>query len=875
MIRIGADFSGARKGMEGATQQLGKFRRDTERTTATISGRRGLGGISTSLKGLGNSVTSSLSQIQSSKGIGGIVSSLRSMAPVIGQASTGLRGLGGSAITASRAFGIAGVAIGVFIGALSLATVGVYKASQTAVKFEADLGRVNMALKGGTREYLQWARAQKLAKSTSVELGATYGTLLSSFISDNRQLQNETKNIVHATRVTASATGRTIEDTLERMRSGLLGNTEAIEDLGIFVNVSMIESTKAFKQFANGKSWDQLDFRVQQQIRLAAILEQTYARYGNTLQQNVMTKQTTLTEQLKDIKLNLSQAFLPIWDAVLPPLIKLAEVLGDITESIARFMYWLRGWDYDEQTQGTNTQTDAVVEQGDAYKDLGKQAKKARGELAAFDRLNLIGDSAGGSGGGIGGKGGDIGSGGWGGTGSGGSGTELPPFPAIPKLQFKFDMPSPPDAGMGAVATAVTATLNSMIAETKARMQQWWNELQLQTSIGALNLQISWDELWSGMGLTTAAAVPTIQGQVSSFYSTIQQTSATATTRVGLDWKSMLSGMLATLIAQSPQIGLNWELLKSKVLSMQNPLLAVRDDWKSTLSFMQNQLNAYRPYIEWGWHLVAVSVRNLTNPLADIKTAWASTLENMYTVAAQKMSGIVDKVNTAINAWDRLKQTLTGSGLTPVTGGAGAAGAVAGQKTPTTSGEVYGPQPFIGPLPAAQSSKEMGRDIPVIGQYLSAMDWLQSQTSWISNLAPYAAGGPSGAIGAIGSGVKGGSAAAGWAAKLLDDFTNMLKGVPLPQFASGAVVSGPTLAIVGDNHGASVDPEVIAPLSKLEDIMNNGSDAEEIGLLRGILQAVRENRNVKAIISRDEVGRASVDYINDESRRGKNPLPAK
>lgn len=39
----------------------------------------------------------------------------------------------------------------------------------------------------------------------------------------------------------------------------------------------------------------------------------------------------------------------------------------------------------------------------------------------------------------------------------------------------------------------------------------------------------------------------------------------------------------------------------------------------------------------------------------------------------------------------------------------------------------------------------------------------------------------------------------------------------VPAFASGALVFGPTLAIVGDNVGAASDPEIIAPLSKLKD----------------------------------------------------------
>ena len=45
----------------------------------------------------------------------------------------------------------------------------------------------------------------------------------------------------------------------------------------------MIQSTEAFKRFANGQSWDQLDYQTQQQIRLMGHLGQATAKYGTTI----------------------------------------------------------------------------------------------------------------------------------------------------------------------------------------------------------------------------------------------------------------------------------------------------------------------------------------------------------------------------------------------------------------------------------------------------------------------------------------------------------------------------------------------------------------------------------------------------------------
>ena len=149
----------------------------------------------------------------------------------------------------------------------------------------------------------------------------------------------------------------------------------------------MLESTEAFKRFANGKSWNQLDFKVQQQIRLAAILEQTYARYGDTLADTTQTKQAKFIASLEDIKLNLGQAFLPIYNVVLPALTALAEKLENITAHFAAVSQTVFGKATKTTVASIEEQTQAIVEQGDAIETAGKQAK---GAIAPFDEINKV-----------------------------------------------------------------------------------------------------------------------------------------------------------------------------------------------------------------------------------------------------------------------------------------------------------------------------------------------------------------------------------------------------------------------------------------------------------------------------------------------------
>lgn len=52
-------------------------------------------------------------------------------------------------------------------------------------------------------------------------------------------------------------------------------------------------------------------------------------------------------------------------------------------------------------------------------------------------------------------------------------------------------------------------------------------------------------------------------------------------------------------------------------------------------------------------------------------------------------------------------------------------------------------------------------------------------------------------------------------------FNKALSSLNVPALAEGGLATAPTLAMVGDNRNAGVDPEVIAPLSKLKSYLGN------------------------------------------------------
>lgn len=283
--------------------------------------------------------------------------------------------------------------VGKVLGGLAVGKL-IKDSTAMAMGVESSVDNIKRNMKNSSKAFQDWINAQSkplgLAKAEAYKYGSTFSNLLGSFQKDAKQTADSTQELMKAAAIISSKTGRTYDDTANRIRSGMLGSTEAIEDLGVYTNISMIESTEAFKKFAGSKSWAQLDFQTQQQIRLAAILEQTYARYGDTLADTTTTRQNQFIASLKNAQLSLGQAFLPIYNAILPALTRMADALGAVINKIAQFSQALFGKANVGAVENTDEQAAAMSGLGDATEKTGKQAKKAKASLAGFDQLNIL-----------------------------------------------------------------------------------------------------------------------------------------------------------------------------------------------------------------------------------------------------------------------------------------------------------------------------------------------------------------------------------------------------------------------------------------------------------------------------------------------------
>ena len=253
------------------------------------------------------------------------------------------------------------------------------------------------------------ARALGMSKTAAASFSSVYGNLFSVWADQatNAELTNRYLNM---TAVVASKTGRTVEDVQERIRSGLLGNTEAIEDLGIFVNVKTIEMTDAFQRMADGNSWEQLDAYTQQQIRSMAILEQATAKYGDEVAETSANIRNEFRASYQDFQ----NSWGNIVNTVLIPVLQVLTQIFDIATKGLNALSGRSGQileNVEHQEESTDNTAENIEEQTKNQKELNKEMKRT---LAGFDDIQILSantadNTSGGLDSGLQGLGGDLG----------------------------------------------------------------------------------------------------------------------------------------------------------------------------------------------------------------------------------------------------------------------------------------------------------------------------------------------------------------------------------------------------------------------------------------------------------------------------------
>lgn len=279
----------------------------------------------------------------------------------------------------------AGTAAGFLAGATGV---------RDAVKVESAIQVLSRTLGTSADDFMHWARTQgkalNMSQMDALDYGRTFAIMTKQFAKSTEEGFVFTTDLLKTAAVVAAGSGRTMQDTMERIASGMRGETDAIEDLGIMVGESTISQTQAFKRYAGDKSWAQLEENQKAQIRYYAILEQAANNYGTELLKNGGTAMSQFGAALSNLKLAFGEAFLPVLNYFLPKFTALIESLTEKFQYVIAFSRALFGY-----TAPALQQTSKQVQKtADGYQEVGKNIqganKAAKGALASFDEVNTL-----------------------------------------------------------------------------------------------------------------------------------------------------------------------------------------------------------------------------------------------------------------------------------------------------------------------------------------------------------------------------------------------------------------------------------------------------------------------------------------------------
>lgn len=235
------------------------------------------------------------------------------------------------------------------------------ESSDMASQYEANVKRMDMLYgesSGVVKSFVEEnASAFGMSKTAAYEAAADYGNIFTTF-TDEAQAAELTNEMLEATAVIASQTGRTYDEVFDKIRSGLYGNTRAIDDIGISVRQAKLMQTKAYEDVADGRSWNELTDAELQQARALGILEQANEHYDDGIVESTALTKSQFQSAWDDFKTE--------WgsfenDYLAPVLEFLTNIIERATEGIKKIKE-LADAKKEGEGEGENGEGDADVE---------------------------------------------------------------------------------------------------------------------------------------------------------------------------------------------------------------------------------------------------------------------------------------------------------------------------------------------------------------------------------------------------------------------------------------------------------------------------------------------------------------------------------
>lgn len=642
-----------------------------------------------------------------------------------------------------------------------------------------------------------------------------------------------------------------------------------------------------------GNSFTRAFGRILKQVFVFAVLYKAIRGFNEYLGSSLKTN-AQYAASLNAIQTNLRVAFQPIYDAILPAINAFMSALAKITAYIAAFISALFGKTYQQSYQaakGIETAKKAMAGYGKSAKKAGKEAK---GALAGFDELNTLdfskSDAA------------DAGGGGADGF------TMQQPDMDITGIQSKMDtlaanVKSVFDKTWSGIASGWAWTVSTFgpslstawgeISPVLVRWKEqfgimfndimtlgeplknwvmndlvpfWQREITFLGSIVAgvmdsilLTLESFWTNafpIWSKLVTEGLPILTDLLNGALDILGNLFDLVKQIFDDIWMDAVDPAMQILSQIIQDTLDIIFDWwdEWGGKIIAGVMETVDGLRDLWNTLWEkFLKPITQTALKFLKdlWDKHLkdLVAEVVNFTGKLItaaqDIFNKFILPLvtwlvDKLGPVFAEVFDGVVTVIGTALGG---IIDAATG--IIKALGGI--VDFIAGVFTGDWEKAWNGIKTFMGGIGDAIEGIFKG----AVNSIIDSINWLIKQVNKIKIDIP------------------------DWVPGELGGKSLGMSVPTIPKLAKGGLAYGPTLAMVGDNKGAAADPEVISPLSTLQDMLSS-SNQMVVDVLLMILDALRSGDKETILkIGETEFGRLAAQAIGAAERQANRPLFAR
>lgn len=237
---------------------------------------------------------------------------------------------------------------------------------------------------------------------------ASFNSLIKGFGIAEEQSYKMSKNLTQLSYDLAAFKGLSIEDAMQKIKSGISGELEPMRAIGVALDQATLQETAydlGIKKRVNTMTRAQKTELLYYQMMKSTAEAQNYfaSTLAKTVNQldgstklilNPATALSILKQQFTQLGRAIGNIFIPILTKMIPYIMAATQLLTDFANAVASFLgFNIEDYNFSKALGNTSAGIESIGNEAD------KTAKKVKGMLAPFDELNTIdfGNNSGGN----------------------------------------------------------------------------------------------------------------------------------------------------------------------------------------------------------------------------------------------------------------------------------------------------------------------------------------------------------------------------------------------------------------------------------------------------------------------------------------------